>query len=400
MSFSPWPHRSDHADSRPARANRESDAIRGPAGPWHEAAIRGASALGDTLHAGNHTRDFSLARTEYLRNRLLVCGVIFALLTPLWLIVDTLLLPASTLAFIMPGRFFLLGGLIATLFLAYHAKGRPLRARLAAGLLIALPAAFYGLMLLSLPPGQVHLLVGYSFIPYLLVAVLSIFPFTLSESLFAGLAMLTLEWLAQERAGIWLTPAGWQGLWLLGVLLAISLTANHFHLSLLLRLYRQATHDPLTGLFNRRALHQALRQLRERHPERILGLMMVDIDHFKRLNDEHGHAFGDHVLWRIARQLEDLVREAGGVAARYGGEEFLLVLPGAQPDVLARHAESLRRQVEHMRLLDYDGQPVSITISVGLAALRPDETAEQALRQADARLYRAKAAGRNQVMTA
>lgn len=357
------------------------------------------SSLRDTLHAGSHTRDFTLARTEYLRNRVLVCGVLFALLTPLWLLIDFWLLPASALAFVIPGRFFLLGGLLATLVLAYRGQGRVTQIRLATGLLIALPAAFYGLILISLPPGQMHLLVGYAFIPYLLVAVLSIFPFTLTESATAGLALLVLECLAQQQSGTWLTPAGWQGLWLLGVLLAIAMTANHFHLNLLLRLYRQATHDPLTGLLNRRALQQVLGPMRKRPDSNPIGLMMLDIDHFKRLNDEHGHAFGDRVLQKLATVLN---RAAGsqGLAARYGGEEFLLVLPGVSAKTLAERAEALRAEVARLRLLDFDRQPTPFTISLGLALMPADAPLEQSLRQADARLYQAKAAGRNQVMAA
>lgn len=381
----------------PAPALPDTDVI-APTQPLLWRAIS-SSSLRDTVHAGNHSRDFTLARSDYLRSRVLVCGLLFALLTPLWLLIDFWLLPTSALAFVTPGRFFLLGGLLATLALAYQGQGKLSQIRAATGLLLGLPAAFYGLTLVSLPPGQMHLLVGYAFIPYLLVAVLSIFPLTLSESAIAGAGLIALECLAQQQAGTWLTPAGWQGLWLLGVLLAIAMTANHFHLGLLLRLYRQATHDPLTGLLNRRALQQSLRQLRLRHDGEDLGLILLDIDHFKRLNDEHGHAFGDRVLQRLATLLN---RAAGtrGIAARYGGEEFLLVLPHTTPLELTQRAERLRQDVEALRLLDYDQQLTPVTVSIGLAMLESGATLDHAVRQADARLYQAKAAGRNRVMAA
>lgn len=362
--------------------------------PWQMIKL---SSLRDTLHAGNHSRDFILARNEYLRSRVLVCGILFALLTPLWLLVDFWLLPASTLVFLIPGRFFLLGGLVGTLVLAWQGRGRLIPIRLATGLLIVMPAAFYALTLISLPPSQMHLLVGYSFIPYLLVAVLSIFPLTLSESAIAGLGLIILECAAQQQSGIWLTPAGWQGLWLLGVLLAIAMTANHFHLGLLLRLYRQATHDPLTGLLNRRALTQSLAALRQRGGQQPLGLILLDIDHFKRLNDEHGHAFGDMVLQRLGALLRAHLHERD-YAARYGGEEFLLVLADVTPPELLRRAEQLRAQVANLHLTDFDQLPVRITISAGLTMLEYDELLEEAVRRADAHLYQAKASGRNRVV--
>lgn len=362
--------------------------------PWQ---IIKLSSLYDTLHAGNHSRDFALARNEYLRSRVLVCGLLFALLTPLWLLVDLWLLPASALVFLIPGRLFLLGGLSATLMLAWQGRGRRLSIRVATGLLILMPAAFYALILISLPPGQMHLLVGYSFIPYLLVAVLSIFPLTLSESAIAGTGLIILECIAQQQSGIWLTPAGWQGLWLLGVLLAIAMTANHFHLSLLLRLYRQATHDPLTGLLNRRALTQSLDNHRLRHKNQTIGLILLDIDHFKRLNDEHGHAFGDVVLQHLGSLLRNSVKDSD-FAARYGGEEFLVVVTDVTPAELFQRAEQLRKDIANLHLTDFDQHLVKITISAGLALLEKDEPLEQAIRRADAHLYQAKAAGRNRVI--
>lgn len=185
---------------------------------------------------------------------MLAVGLIFALLSPLWIVVDTLVLPVELLRYTLLGRVLLMLGLVGVLVLAYLSRERIRRIRFSAGMLLALPAAFYLLVLMILPPEQLVNLVGYGFIPFLLVAALSVFPFTLLESLGAGLAMLGLLAFAQLTDGSWLTGQGMESLWLLATLLVVSLAANHFQLSLLLRLYRQATHDPLTGLFNRGAL--------------------------------------------------------------------------------------------------------------------------------------------------
>ncbi len=365
---------------------------------WRHARILGPSSLRDTLHSGHHSRDFSLARNEYLRSRVLVTGALFILLAPLWLLIDSWLLPQAALAHVVPGRLFLLAGLAATLLLACRSRGHRWQARVATGLLIGLPAAFYGLTLLSVPPGQMHQLVGYSFIPYLLMALLAIFPLTLIESLLAAAALFLIECLAQQHAGIWLTPEGWEGLWLLSALMAISLTANYFHLGLLMRLYRQATHDPLTGLLNRRALHQFVVQSRRLHPHAEGGLMLIDIDHFKQVNDTHGHAFGDRVLRHLATLLQGAI-PADAVAARYGGEEFLVVLPQVDPQTLAARAEAIRRQVAALRLEDYDGEAAPLSVSLGVTRYSADEDFDLAVKRADERLYRAKAGGRNQVVS-
>ncbi len=359
----------------------------------------GPSTLADTLHSGRHSRDFTLARNDYLRSSVLVTGILFLLLTPLWLLVDYWLLPRAALTHVVPGRLFLMAGLAAAVLLACRSRGHYWQARVAAGLLIGVPAAFYALTLLSVPPGQMHLLLGYRFIPFLLMALLAIFPLTLTESLVAAMALVLLESLAQQHEGIWLTLEGWQGLWLLLALMAISLTANYFHLGLLLRLYRQATHDSLTGLLNRRALRQMIQTLRRRHPDQSAGLLMIDIDHFKHINDTHGHAFGDRVLRHLGTLLRNVV-PSNGLAARYGGEEFVVVLPQTSSTALATIAETIRRRVAALHLLDYDGEAAQLTVSVGAAPWRANESFDSALQRADAHLYEAKRGGRNLVALA
>jgi len=163
--------------------------------------------------------------------------------------------------------------------------------------------------------------------------------------------------------------------------------------------WRLATIDPLTGIANRQAVlgrvdEEIARAARYHHP---LSVVMVDLDHFKRLNDSHGHQAGDVVLRHVARLLEENVRLVD-MAGRYGGEEFLMVLPETDPDAAASLAEKLRRIIGGSIVRLPNGELVTVTMSAGVAG-GPGEvlSADMLVRDSDAALYSAKALGRNQV---
>jgi diguanylate cyclase (GGDEF)-like protein len=164
----------------------------------------------------------------------------------------------------------------------------------------------------------------------------------------------------------------------------------------------QAIRDPLTGLFNRRYLEETLeRELsRSTRSGRPFGVIMLDLDHFKRFNDTFGHPAGDAVLRELGRYLADNTR-GGDMACRYGGEEFTLVLPECPLAVTQRRAEELREGAKHLAV-DYHGQRLgAVTISLGLANYpEHGQSAEALLQLADAALYRAKGEGRDRVATA
>lgn len=364
------------------------------------------TSIRDTFSNRHHSLDFAYSHAHYLRNRVLAVGLIFLLFTPLWALVDAVMLPAELLGTTLMGRGLLLAGLAGVLLLAKLSRERIGRIRLSAGLLLALPAAFYALVLILLPDDEVVRLAGYAFIPFLLVAALSIFPFTIVESLATGIALLWLLAFAQMVDGSWLTAQGLEGMWLLASLLVVSMAANHFQLSLLMRVYRQATHDPLTGLLNRGALSLHLEKLQAwRHGEYSghntpeCAVLMMDIDHFKKINDTHGHSVGDMVLAEFARVLTQQTRPEDCVA-RYGGEEFVVLLLNADRARAHDVAERIRQAVEQHHFPDHNHQRVPVTTSVGVAGLQDDEAPQQALERADAALYRAKEAGRNRVMAA
>lgn len=165
----------------------------------------------------------------------------------------------------------------------------------------------------------------------------------------------------------------------------------------------QADTDSLTGLNNRRAFERLLGAAGERAvaSHQPLSLAFCDIDHFKQVNDTHGHDVGDRVLTFVGRLLSEHVGRRG-VVARHGGEEFVLLFEGITPDDAWEIVDIARHDLSRRNIIDRNGgQPIgSITFSGGVAALLPDGNISNMLRRADLALYRAKRAGRNQVLMA
>ncbi len=157
--------------------------------------------------------------------------------------------------------------------------------------------------------------------------------------------------------------------------------------------------DHLTGLFNRRYLMDALDRELQRcvRKDGCLSLIIMDIDHFKRINDTHGHLQGDVVLQKVALNLQKELRSYD-IAARYGGEEFVAVLPDATPNEALFVAERIRQSIQGIK---FSGAltSLSITVSLGVATFptRNCATVDEFLKQADDALYQAKADGRNRV---
>jgi diguanylate cyclase (GGDEF)-like protein len=171
------------------------------------------------------------------------------------------------------------------------------------------------------------------------------------------------------------------------------------HEKMLVNLYEASVRDPLTGIFNRDHFGERLRAelaFARRHQTEV-SLVMFDIDHFKRINDTHGHQAGDRVLISLARAIADSVR-IEDVLARYGGEEFVLILRNIDLEGAAAVAERLRRVVAALSV-HHEGREIQVTASFGCASLttcaEPDGQA--LIAAADVRLYEAKGAGRNRV---
>jgi two-component system, cell cycle response regulator len=161
----------------------------------------------------------------------------------------------------------------------------------------------------------------------------------------------------------------------------------------------QATHDLLTGIWNRGAILETLRRELERaaRSETPTGIMMLDIDHFKTVNDTYGHLAGDRVLMEVTQRIIRAVRAYDAVG-RYGGEEFLIVLPGCTREQINQGSERVRSAVDSGPIM-LDGRPITVTVSIGAAVTTRAVVSETAmLAAADAALYRAKDIGRNRTV--
>jgi diguanylate cyclase len=167
------------------------------------------------------------------------------------------------------------------------------------------------------------------------------------------------------------------------------------------RIQKEAMNDPLTGVKNRKTFDQEIERciLSARKEGEPLALMMADVDHFKRFNDQWGHQTGDHVLRLVAEVMKANVK-GKDTLARYGGEEFSIILPGTTLENAKMLADRMRRAIESRRLKKRRTEEDLglITISIGVAQWRPNEPSDTLIERADSCLYMAKAAGRNRVV--
>jgi diguanylate cyclase (GGDEF)-like protein len=162
-------------------------------------------------------------------------------------------------------------------------------------------------------------------------------------------------------------------------------------------IYKMTIIDGLTQIHNKRYLSEALDReiIRARRHSRDLAVVMFDIDYFKRINDDCGHLAGDYVLRELADVVQSRIRR-DEVFARYGGEEFVIVLPETQLEGAVTLAETLRKRVaEHVFV--FQGENIAVTVSVGCAAVLPEDSASDIIARADSKLYEAKRSGRNKV---
>lgn len=163
-------------------------------------------------------------------------------------------------------------------------------------------------------------------------------------------------------------------------------------------LSEQALHDPLTGLYNRRYLAEMLEReiMRAEREQIFLGIIVSDIDHFKKINDTYGHQVGDKLLVETASLMKRSTRGMD-IVCRYGGEEFIMVLPGADAASAARRAETIRQECARV-ILSHAGEDLTVTISFGVASYpEHGKNAEEIIIKADKALYQSKEAGRNRV---
>ena len=176
-----------------------------------------------------------------------------------------------------------------------------------------------------------------------------------------------------------------------------NLALSFGNLKLQQELRYQSLHDPLTGLYNRRYLEESLKKEIDRasRKQQFVSVMMLDIDHFKRFNDVHGHKAGDLVLSKVGSYLLSAIRQYD-IACRYGGEEIVIVMPEASIENALLRANTIKTDIKAMKL-EYDGKPLeSVTVSIGISCFPNDGiNSEKLIGAADKALYRAKEEGRD-----
>lgn len=165
-----------------------------------------------------------------------------------------------------------------------------------------------------------------------------------------------------------------------------------------------AAHDQLTGLYNRRHLENRIDEeiARAKRYDRSLSLLMLDIDHFKEVNDQYGHTAGDKVLAYVGEAIDNELREnvrRSDIGGRFGGEEFVLLLPETDLDGAKIVADRIRQDLEEKQFISPDGVEFSVTCSIGVAMIKDShDSPEELIMEADDRLYHAKQQGRNRVV--
>jgi diguanylate cyclase (GGDEF)-like protein len=337
------------------------------------------------------------AHASLVRARIRTLAPVLALLTLAWIPVEVAWLGDAELF-----RSALLRLGIAAAMVALAALAPRLRASLAVSAFFWLQAVGFGVLQWHVAPTvDAAAAIGYGLFPFILAAQLALLPLPWSRGLLAALAP------AAQLATTWWAPgsiAGTGNAPLLFVLIAAVATwASHAQLRLLVDLLgarSDAAHDALTGLANRRAAAERLdaerrRALRRGEP---LSVLLLDLDHFKRINDRWGHATGDRVLVAVAQVLREELRGID-LAVRHGGEEFLAVLPGTGAAQALEVAARLRERIARVRL-SLPGASLGFTASIGAATLLPGEGVANLVARADAALYAAKAAGRDRCVAA
>lgn len=356
--------------------------------------------LWQLLSPRQHPMLLSQRRATMIVNRVRLFAMLFAVLTPLWGIVDVmvfssplwiklaLLRLATSLAF-------------AALLVCYRPTGSLLDAYRAMAILFIIPTLFYIASHSLLSGHQLSDLssavaTGYAFLPFVLMAGLAIFPLSLIENILLASILLA----AQGLAGYlnWSTlnwPSFAGGFWLLILIAGVTALASTSQLAFMIALVRQAIHDPLTGTFSRGSGKEILnlQWATAQRNQQPIALAFIDLDHFKAINDNFGHEAGDAVLHAFAGQLSKSLRSSDSLL-RWGGEEFLLVMPNTS---LEKAQFAMQRMQKNGFGTRPDGTP--LTASIGLAERTQDQLDDpkQLLALADKRMYQAKQAGRNQI---
>lgn len=353
-----------------------------------------------------HSSLLARRRSEMIISRVRVIAMMFAILTPLWVVIDAFFLPWPLWGWISLQR--IMVSLAFWLLVWLYPQTSSIKdAYRALALLFIIPSLFYITSNMTLVDSTYSLygnpaLTGYAFLPFVMLAGMSVFPLTLMEGvLFASPAVVaqflsivfefsfgSIGWGSEEQLAT---------VWLLFLIAGVANLAGISQLHLMHRLTHQASRDPLTGCFNRASGEELLNIhfYLSKRSQKPLSLVFFDLDNFKEVNDKYGHEAGDDVLQMASSRIRQGIR-TGDMLIRWGGEEFLVLLPETPVTGAVQLVERLRVQGLGQRP---DGMP--LTASIGVADnLSGDVPHIHALVElADHRMYLAKKAGKNCVVS-
>jgi diguanylate cyclase (GGDEF)-like protein len=355
------------------------------------------------IHPGGHSPVIARRRALLILSRVKLVAAVFAVLTPLWIVVDMMLFEWPLWGELALLR---LGATVTFGLLAFDYKGSDSiwSAWKALIWLLAVPTLFFILshpMVNQFDPNSpaAGIAAGYAFLPFVMVAGLSVFPLTTAESIAFSLPLVASHLVAGVFGSAIFPFNSYLGaLWLLLLLAVVATLAAMSQLHFMTALVEQSAHDKLTGVLARRVGEEIL-NLQFNHAVRTLrplSLVFVDLDHFKMVNDRYGHEEGDRVLRTAAECLQKTLRQTD-IVVRWGGEEFLVIMPETD----GPGAVSALRRLRAVGLgLRPDG--TRQTASIGVAECLSDGLATYGdlIELADQRMYQAKQSGRDRVYTA
>ena len=356
--------------------------------------------LFDLLTSERHSPDFTFTRYSYLAARLRLMCLFFACTIPMFSFYDFMVFSFEQSQALFSYRITLSAALF---FIAYFSSSLfEIRTiRLCTVLAFFFPTLFYLSCIFTLTKhGHAEIPLIFSMMPYLILAMLGLFPFTalggvvLAAAVFAPIAIYEIQ---TYDGGLYEL---FNKVWLFVLFAGISLWLQTGQLSMLMKLYRESTIDPLTELINRRVLLRQMKQLQEHysHDGEPFSVMMFDLDRFKRINDTYGHPVGDKVLVMMANILRRELRTSD-IIARFGGEEFMVVLPGLSLIHAVPIAERVASAIRQESLTLRDGEELKVTSSIGVTNYRAGEDLSDLLKRVDDHLYQAKKEGRDRVIS-
>ena len=353
----------------------------------------------DIVSARHHSEDFRETRSGYIVLRLRFMAFFYAVSVPLWIPFDYLLLrPEHSSAMVVPRL--LLSAFLLLLGCFTLRKLTSLQAHANLVLTFVATGVFYFASMLILDREVAEpALAGYSLMPLLMVAMLGVFPLTLDWAVVLIVIIVAPNLALETVRSQLLTRDTANMIWIFLMLGGISMWVQSSQLLMLLKLYRESTQDPLTGLINRRVLMKRLDSEIERlgKEKQSFCILMFDLDRFKRINDNYGHLTGDKVLKTTANILQKGLREHD-IIARFGGEEFVAVLHGCKSHEAIAVAERIRASCHATQVTAPNGDGIQLSTSVGVTEYEPGEAIETTLNRVDESLYKAKELGRNRVV--